>query len=115
MFILDIWLLILNVFFHYYFSTLYFLSNRAYGNIVEALYMQDVAPSEQPLYACVVIHEKDVHMVNRLLESKNKVKLSINGKHAWARKYVPKGNKSPQTKSPTTSRAPSPSSRRPSY
>ncbi|CAJ1967846.1 unnamed protein product [Sphenostylis stenocarpa] len=89
--------------------------SRRYGDIIEALYMQDVVPPEQPLYARVVIRARAVHMVDYLLESTNKVKLCINGKHAWARKYLRKGNKSPKAKSPVTSRAPSPSSARPSY
>ncbi|TKY53530.1 hypothetical protein E2542_SST25064 [Spatholobus suberectus] len=88
------------------------LFSRRYGDIIEALYMQDVVPLEQPLYARVVIRAEAAHMIDRFLESTNKVKLSINGKHAWARKYVPK---SPKAKSPMTSRAPSPSSAKPSY
>ncbi|XP_020229221.1 uncharacterized protein LOC109810223 [Cajanus cajan] len=83
---------------------------RMYGDIVEALHMQDVVPPEQPLYARVVIRAEAIHMIDHILESTNKVKLSINGKHAWARKYVRKDNKSTIEKSPVTSRAPSPSS-----
>ncbi|BAT96223.1 hypothetical protein VIGAN_08312700 [Vigna angularis var. angularis] len=64
--------------------------SRRYGDIVEELYMQEVVPPDQPLYARVVIRSKAVHMVDYLLESTNKVKLSINGKHAWARKYLRK-------------------------
>jgi len=41
--------------------------------------MQEVAPPEQPLYARVVIRSRAVHMVDYLLESTNKVKLSIMG------------------------------------
>jgi len=92
------------------FLLIWFLTNRSYGDIIEALYMQEVAPPEQPLYARVVIRSRAVHMVDYLLESTNKVKLSINGKHAWARKYLRKGNKSPRERSPLTSRAPSPTS-----
>ncbi|TKY53531.1 hypothetical protein E2542_SST25065 [Spatholobus suberectus] len=88
--------------------------SRRYGDIIEAIYMQDVVPPEQPLYARVVICAEAVHLIDHFLASTNKVKLSINGKHAWARKYVRKGNKSPKAKSPRTSRAPSPSSARPS-
>ncbi|ESW17440.1 hypothetical protein PHAVU_007G239900 [Phaseolus vulgaris] len=83
---------------------------RRYGDIVEALYMQEVVPPDQPLYARVVIRSRAIHLVDYLLESTNKVKLSINGKHAWARKYLRKGNKSPRDKSPVTSRPPSPTS-----
>nr|KYP53637.1 hypothetical protein KK1_024532 [Cajanus cajan] len=67
--------------------------SRMYGDIVEALHMQDVVPPEQPLYARVVIRAEAMHMIDHILESTNKVKLSINGKHAWARKYVRKDNK----------------------
>lgn len=77
-------------------------TNRRYGDIVEELYMQEVVPPDQPLYARVVIRSNAVHMVDYLLESSNKVKLSINGKHAWARKYLRKGNKSPKEKSSLT-------------
>ncbi|KAK7393090.1 hypothetical protein VNO78_21543 [Psophocarpus tetragonolobus] len=79
---------------------------RRYGDIIEALHMQDVVPPDQPLYARIVIRAELSHMIDHLLESTNKVKLSINGKHAWARKYLRKGNKSPKAKSPTSERLP---------
>jgi len=81
----------------------FFLSNRRYGDIIEAFCMQDVVPPEQPLYARLVIRAEAIHIIDHFLESSNKVKLSINGKHAWARKYFRKGNKSLKEKSPMTS------------
>ncbi|KAH1261628.1 hypothetical protein GmHk_02G004446 [Glycine max] len=74
-----------------------------YGDIIEAFCMQDVVPPEQPLYARLVIRAEAIHIIDHFLESSNKVKLSINGKHAWARKYFRKGNKSLKEKSPMTS------------
>lgn len=109
-----IWVFLLIVSFFFFYITLFllhfFLSNRRYGDIIEAFHMQDVVPPQQPLYARIVIRTEAIQFIDHLLESTNKVKLSINGKHAWARKYVRKGNKSPMT-----SRAPSPTSTRPSY
>nr|KYP53640.1 hypothetical protein KK1_024535 [Cajanus cajan] len=64
--------------------------SRRYGNIIEALLMQDVAPPDQPVYACVVIRAEAIHMIEHFLESTKSVRLYINGKHAWATKYVPK-------------------------
>ncbi|KAK7393093.1 hypothetical protein VNO78_21546 [Psophocarpus tetragonolobus] len=64
---------------------------RRYGDIIETLHMQEVVPTEQPLYARVVIRAEAIHMIDHFLESTNKVKLSINGKHAWARKYIRRG------------------------
>ncbi|RDX75434.1 hypothetical protein CR513_44676, partial [Mucuna pruriens] len=54
--------------------------------------MQDVALPEQPLYARIVVRAESIHIFDNFFERTNKVKLSINGKHAWARKYLSKGS-----------------------
>ncbi|XP_027364371.1 uncharacterized protein LOC113871470 [Abrus precatorius] len=82
--------------------------SRRYGDIIETIQMQFVVPPEQSLYARVVIRLEAINIIDHFLESKSKVKLSINGKHVWARKYVHKGNKSQQKTSQVTAESPSP-------
>ncbi|TKY53528.1 hypothetical protein E2542_SST25062 [Spatholobus suberectus] len=83
---------------------------RSYGDIIEAIHMQYVVPPKQPIYARIVVRAEAVHLIAHFLESTtNEVKLSINGKYAWARKYVRKVNKATKAKSSMTSGAPSPS------
>lgn len=60
----------------------------AYGDCIEALYMQEVQPSEQALFARIVFRK--VSTIDMILRGANKVKFAINGKHVWARKFVPK-------------------------
>ncbi|XP_004508244.1 uncharacterized protein [Cicer arietinum] len=65
----------------------------AYGDCIEALFMQEVAGNEQALFARIVFHK--VNTIDMILRGASKVKFSINGKHVWARKFVPKrGNAS---------------------
>ncbi|KAK4766216.1 hypothetical protein SAY87_007858 [Trapa incisa] len=67
---------------------------RKLGNCFEAIYMQGVSsPSEQPLYARLVVRpDQTIHVV---LNGKSKVKFVINGKHLWGRKYLKKTHRSP--------------------
>ncbi|TKY44448.1 hypothetical protein E2542_SST31619 [Spatholobus suberectus] len=60
----------------------------AYGDCIEALYMQEVQPSEQALFARIVFRQ--VSTIDMILRGATKAKFSINGKHVWARKFVPK-------------------------
>ncbi|XP_027368743.1 uncharacterized protein LOC113874729 [Abrus precatorius] len=60
----------------------------AYGDCIEALYMQEVQPNEQPLFARIVFHK--ISIIDMILRGANKAKFTINGKHVWARKFVPK-------------------------
>lgn len=60
----------------------------AYGNCVEALFMQETAPNEQALFARIVFRKANT--IDMILRGATKVKFSINGKHVWARKFVPK-------------------------
>ncbi|KAL2338789.1 hypothetical protein Fmac_013235 [Flemingia macrophylla] len=60
----------------------------AYGDCIEALYMQEVQPNEQPLFARIVF--RMISTIDMILRGASKAKFSINGKHVWARKFVPK-------------------------
>ncbi|KAL1330371.1 hypothetical protein HN51_047613 [Arachis hypogaea] len=70
---------------------------RAHGDIIESLHMQDVQSLEQPLFARMVVRPEAMNTIDTFLEGAGKVKFAINGKHVWARKYVPKENKSPSS------------------
>ncbi|XWS72264.1 hypothetical protein CRYUN_Cryun02cG0025100 [Craigia yunnanensis] len=62
---------------------------RAYGDCIESLHMQPVLlPNEQPLFARIVCHSASA--IEVILNGMNKAKFTINGKHVWARKFVPK-------------------------
>ncbi|XVE97895.1 hypothetical protein REPUB_Repub03eG0058300 [Reevesia pubescens] len=61
---------------------------RAYGDCVESLHMQEVLPAEQSLFARIVFHSASA--IEMILNGMGKAKFSINGKHVWARKFVPK-------------------------
>ncbi|KAJ7955983.1 Rho guanine nucleotide exchange factor [Quillaja saponaria] len=65
---------------------------RNYGDCVESLYMQEVQPNEQSLFARIVFHKASI--IDGILRGRGKVKFTINGKHVWARKFVPKRAKS---------------------
>ncbi|KAI4335211.1 hypothetical protein L6164_013880 [Bauhinia variegata] len=58
------------------------------ADCIETLYMQEVQPQEQSLFARVIFHQAS--MIDKILRGERKVKFSINGKHVWARKFVPK-------------------------
>ncbi|CAI8610989.1 unnamed protein product [Vicia faba] len=60
----------------------------AYGDCVEALFMQETAPNEQALFARIVFRKANT--IDMILRGATKAKFSINGKHVWARKFVPK-------------------------
>ncbi|KAF7822437.1 uncharacterized protein G2W53_027892 [Senna tora] len=83
--------------------------SRRYGDIIEAVYMQEVETMvEQPLYARLVLRGDAINMMEVILGGTRKAKFSINGKHVWARKYVRKTTKSPLIISPPTSLPDSP-------
>ncbi|CAJ1940506.1 unnamed protein product [Sphenostylis stenocarpa] len=60
----------------------------AYGDCIEALYMQEVQPNEQALFARIVFRISST--IDMILRGATKAKFTINGKHVWARKFVPK-------------------------
>jgi hypothetical protein len=61
---------------------------RSYGDCVESLHMQEVQPHQQALFARIIFHKATT--MEMILRGMGKVKFSINGKHVWARKFVPK-------------------------
>ncbi|XP_057969506.1 uncharacterized protein LOC131158654 [Malania oleifera] len=61
---------------------------RTYGNCIESLHMQEVMPNEQALFARIVFSSAPT--LDVILHGMSKVKFTINGKHVWARKFVPK-------------------------
>jgi hypothetical protein len=63
-----------------------------YGDCIEAMKMQETANNEQALYARIVFRNPST--IEMILRGTSKVKFTINGKHVWARKFVPKrGNR----------------------
>jgi hypothetical protein len=81
--------------------------HRKHGDCIEAIYMQEVSAEEQPLYARLVVTSAAV--IHSVLQGQSKAKFTINGKHVWARKYVPKNPKSSSPpKSPTSPQPTSP-------
>ncbi|KAM3693695.1 hypothetical protein ACJW31_07G002900 [Castanea mollissima] len=65
---------------------------RSYGDCIESLHMQDVQPHQQALFARIVFH--NASNMEMILGGLGKVKFIINGKHVWARKFVPKRTRS---------------------
>lgn len=64
---------------------------RAYGDCIESLQMQQVQPNEQSLFARIVFHSSST--IEVVLDGLSKAKFTINGKHVWMRKFVPKRTK----------------------
>ncbi|KAL7194001.1 hypothetical protein ACSBR2_025610 [Camellia fascicularis] len=65
---------------------------RIYGDCIESLYMQEVQPGEQSLFARIVFYLPC--SIELILNGVEKVKFTINGKHVWMRKFVPKRRRS---------------------
>uniref|UniRef100_A0A5B7BWM9 Uncharacterized protein n=1 Tax=Davidia involucrata TaxID=16924 RepID=A0A5B7BWM9_DAVIN len=61
---------------------------RALGSCIESLHMQEVRPAEQSLFARIVFYSSST--LELILSGIEKVKFNINGKHVWARKFVPR-------------------------
>lgn len=67
---------------------------RFYGDCVESLHMQEVEPNQQALYARIVFRSTSI--IQRILigtssiGASGKAKFTINGKHVWARKFIPR-------------------------
>ncbi|KAG8376228.1 hypothetical protein BUALT_Bualt09G0041200 [Buddleja alternifolia] len=64
---------------------------RLFGNCVESFHMQEVRPDEQALYAKIVFRRSS--FIRLILHGVNKAKFTINGKHVWMRKFVPRFNR----------------------
>ncbi|XP_044464885.1 uncharacterized protein LOC123195287 [Mangifera indica] len=65
---------------------------RCYGDCIESLHMQEVQSSEQSLFARIVFRSSS--SIDMILNGMGKVKFTINGKHVWVRKFIPKRPKS---------------------
>ncbi|OVA10561.1 hypothetical protein BVC80_8987g36 [Macleaya cordata] len=66
---------------------------RKYGDCVEKIHMQGVPPNKQSLYARVVFFTAS--KISEILEGKERVKFTINGRHIWARRYEAKRSRCP--------------------
>ncbi|GFP79475.1 hypothetical protein PHJA_000091000 [Phtheirospermum japonicum] len=64
---------------------------RLFGNCIESLYMQEVEPDEQALYARIVFVKPSY--IQFILNGQGKAKFSINGKHVWMRQFVPRSGR----------------------
>ncbi|KAL1547825.1 hypothetical protein AAHA92_16136 [Salvia divinorum] len=72
---------------------------RVFGNCIESFHMQEVNhPEEQSLYAKIVFLRPS--FIRAILNGASKAKFTINGKHVWMRKFVPKSNKQSPCGSP---------------
>ena len=60
---------------------------RKFGDFIEAIYMQEVAPGGQPLFARVVSRSA---IVVDVVVAGGKAKYNINGRQVWAKKYKKK-------------------------
>ncbi|GMI84319.1 hypothetical protein like AT1G49290 [Hibiscus trionum] len=66
---------------------------KIYGDCIESLHMQEVMLNEQSLFARIVCRSSAA--IDMILNGCGKVKFNINGKHVWARKFVPKHRHQP--------------------
>ncbi|KAL5572347.1 hypothetical protein UlMin_021944 [Ulmus minor] len=62
-----------------------------YGNCLESIHMQEVGDNEQSLFARIVFVLPST--IETILDGLVKAKFTINGKHVWMRKFVPKRNR----------------------
>ncbi|XP_042497574.1 uncharacterized protein LOC122076327 [Macadamia integrifolia] len=68
-----------------------FFNMKCGGECVEAIYFQEVFPYGQPLFARVIFRSYGtLTTILEGMDEEGKVKLWINGKHARARKYIPR-------------------------
>ncbi|CDY48085.1 BnaC06g02490D [Brassica napus] len=74
---------------------------RRFGEVIEAILMQEVEENEQPLFARMVLKMECASKMDEIVGPGNKRKFTIDGKHVWARKYVRKNPSS--TASPSSS------------
>ncbi|KAJ0232528.1 F137 protein [Hirschfeldia incana] len=72
---------------------------RRFGEVIEAILMQDVEENEQPLFARMVLRMECASIIEEIVGPANKKKYTLDGKHVWARKYVRKKPSSTATPS----------------
>ncbi|CAL1413931.1 unnamed protein product [Linum trigynum] len=65
-----------------------FMSKTFGANCIESVRMHEAAPPKQSLYAKIVF--RSAATVEMVLKGMHMAKFSINGKHVWVRKFVPK-------------------------
>lgn len=76
---------------------------RIFGDCIESFYMQEVkAPDEQALFARIVFYCPSI--IHVILNGVTKAKFTINGKHVWMRKFVPKRPRSTASPPPSPPR-----------
>ncbi|CAL9218212.1 unnamed protein product [Arabidopsis halleri] len=63
---------------------------RRFGEVIEAVEMQEVEANEQPLFAKMVLKLQCASMMDQIVSARSRNKFTIDGKHVWARKYVRK-------------------------
>ncbi|KAL5224639.1 hypothetical protein ABZP36_011278 [Zizania latifolia] len=61
--------------------------NSAYGPCVESVMVEKAAPGQLPVYGRVVL--RSAAMIPVVLDGQQTAKFMINGRHLWARIYVP--------------------------
>ena len=72
---------------------------RRFGEVIEAILMQEVEENEQPLFARMVLKMECASIIEEIVGPANKKKFTLDGKHVWARKYVRKKPSSTATPS----------------
>lgn len=61
---------------------------RRFGDIIEAIHMPGMEGNEQALFAKMVLHSA-VKIPEIVTTGITRTKYIINGKHVWARKFIP--------------------------
>ncbi|KAL9684092.1 hypothetical protein QQ045_021524 [Rhodiola kirilowii] len=69
-----------------------------FGNCIESVYMQETQGGEQPLYARIAFFSPET--IEIILNGCEKNKFTINGKHVWVRKFIPKNQRTNSTSEP---------------
>ncbi|KAI3737164.1 hypothetical protein L2E82_27159 [Cichorium intybus] len=59
-----------------------------FGECIESFYMQEVAAGEHALFAKIVLNH--LSYIHAVLSGGTKAKFTINGKHVWMRKFIPR-------------------------
>lgn len=69
--------------------------NTVYENCIQSIWMQDVPPNGQSLFARIVFRSPEIVKKILIGSSTGKTKFTINGKHVWARKFIPRKYRAP--------------------
>ncbi|XP_071686874.1 uncharacterized protein [Rutidosis leptorrhynchoides] len=62
-----------------------------FGDCIESFYMEEVAEGEHALFAKIVLNHTSY--VNLVLSGHKTAKFTINGRHVWMRKFIPKSSR----------------------